>query len=79
MLTYQGSFLECKKNGNYTNFWPPFFEEWEDRWPIILNEEPVNEEAKLEEIAKARDALQTVCWSKSVYSNNALITYKTSA
>ncbi|KAG1876067.1 hypothetical protein C8R48DRAFT_768906 [Suillus tomentosus] len=59
VLTYHESFLECKKNGNYTNFWPPFFEKWEEKWPIILEEEPVNEEMKLEEIAKARNALQT--------------------
>ncbi|KAG2058312.1 hypothetical protein BDR06DRAFT_1004510 [Suillus hirtellus] len=65
VLTYHESFLKCKKNGNYTNFWPPFFEKWEEKWPIILEEEPVNEEMKLEEIAKARDALQTLGKKKS--------------
>ncbi|KAG2754985.1 hypothetical protein P692DRAFT_20639285, partial [Suillus brevipes Sb2] len=53
------SFLECKKTGNYSNFWPPFFEQWEGKWPIVLQEEPVDEETKLEEIAKARSVLQT--------------------
>lgn len=62
VLTYHESFLECKKKGNYNCFWPPFFEKWEERWPITLEGslEPLDENARLEQMAKARDALQTV-------------------
>ncbi|KAG1908789.1 uncharacterized protein F5891DRAFT_974104 [Suillus fuscotomentosus] len=58
VLTYHESFLKCKKNGNYASFWPPFCEKWEENWPITLAEEPLDENAKLEQIAKARNALQ---------------------
>jgi hypothetical protein len=62
VLTYHESFLECKKKGNYNSFWPPFFEKWEECWPITLEGslEPLDENARLEQMAKARDALQTV-------------------
>ncbi|KIK31742.1 hypothetical protein CY34DRAFT_19614 [Suillus luteus UH-Slu-Lm8-n1] len=61
VLTYHESFLECKKKGNYNCFWPPFFEKWEECWPITLEGslEPLDENARLEQMAKARDALQT--------------------
>ncbi|KAG1743571.1 uncharacterized protein EDB91DRAFT_1080976 [Suillus paluster] len=58
VLTYQEKFLECKKNGNYTGFWLPFFEKWEESWPIILKDVPLDPKAELEEIGKAREALQ---------------------
>ncbi|KAG1840264.1 hypothetical protein DFJ58DRAFT_845393 [Suillus subalutaceus] len=46
---------------NYNNFWPPFFERWEENLPITLEDssEPLDENMRLEQIAKARDALQT--------------------
>ncbi|KAG2084490.1 uncharacterized protein F5147DRAFT_659821 [Suillus discolor] len=49
------------KKGNYNSFWPPFFEKWEECWPITLEGslEPLDENARLEQMAKARDALQT--------------------
>ncbi|KAG1818250.1 hypothetical protein EV424DRAFT_1540192 [Suillus variegatus] len=61
VLTYHESFLECKKNGNFNNFWPPFFEKWEENWPITLEDssEPLDENARLEQIAGARTALRT--------------------
>ncbi|KAG2134929.1 uncharacterized protein EDB93DRAFT_1107253 [Suillus bovinus] len=50
------------EKGNYNNFWPPFFKKWEENWPITLEDssEPLDENTRLEQIAKARDALQTV-------------------
>ncbi|KAG2116472.1 uncharacterized protein F5147DRAFT_768838 [Suillus discolor] len=61
VLTYHESFLECKKKGNYNSFWPPFFKKWEECWPITLEGslEPLDENARLKQMAKARDALQT--------------------
>ncbi|KAG2138408.1 uncharacterized protein EDB93DRAFT_1106371 [Suillus bovinus] len=49
------------EKGNYNNFLPPFFEKWEENWPITLEDssEPLDENARLKQIAKARDALQT--------------------
>lgn len=73
VLTYQEKFLECKKTGNYTGFWPPFFEKWEENWPIIIKDAPLDPEVELEEIGKAREALQTVILFHQVLLNYWLI------
>ncbi|KAG1834246.1 hypothetical protein EV424DRAFT_1341524 [Suillus variegatus] len=31
--TFEEEYLECQKKGNYSTFWQPFFEKWEERWP----------------------------------------------
>ncbi|KAG2107822.1 hypothetical protein DEU56DRAFT_762583 [Suillus clintonianus] len=33
IATFEDDYLECQKKGNYTTFWQPFFEQWEERWP----------------------------------------------
>ncbi|KAG0694883.1 hypothetical protein DFH29DRAFT_1032475 [Suillus ampliporus] len=31
--TFEEEYLACQKKGNYSTFWQPFFEKWEERWP----------------------------------------------
>ncbi|KIK35110.1 hypothetical protein CY34DRAFT_17242 [Suillus luteus UH-Slu-Lm8-n1] len=52
---------QVQKKGNYNYFWPSFFKKWEECWPITLEGslEPLDKNARLEQMAKARDALQT--------------------
>jgi len=65
-MTYHEQYLECKKKGNFTSFWPPFFEKWEEKWPTrvsVLNV-PLDQsltEPQLEEVAKARETIHKVC------------------
>ncbi|KAG1855835.1 hypothetical protein C8R48DRAFT_776204 [Suillus tomentosus] len=54
------------KEGNYTTFWQPFFEQWEERWPMRASLFPgipmdqVLTAAQLEEKEKFKAALQKV-------------------
>ncbi|KAG2739933.1 hypothetical protein P692DRAFT_20754799 [Suillus brevipes Sb2] len=60
ILTFQDEFLECKKKGNFATFWAPFFEKWEERWPLeVSNDDQQLSEAQLaQEVAKERLAVQ---------------------
>ncbi|KAG2746810.1 hypothetical protein P692DRAFT_20708876, partial [Suillus brevipes Sb2] len=58
-------YLECQKKGNYSNFWPPFFEKWEDQWPpraslnpAVPMDQPLTPEQLMQE-AEIRTAVQT--------------------
>lgn len=59
-------YLECQKRGNYTTFWQPFFEQWEERWPARASLFPgipmdqVLTAAQLEEKEIFKAALQKV-------------------
>ncbi|KAG1735741.1 uncharacterized protein EDB91DRAFT_1083641 [Suillus paluster] len=62
--TFEDKYLECQKKGNYTTFWQPFFEQWEERWPArasLFPGIPMDQAltaAQLEEDDKFRAALQ---------------------
>ncbi|KAG2338700.1 hypothetical protein BDR05DRAFT_951759 [Suillus weaverae] len=65
LLTYRDEYLECQKKGNYSNFWPPFFEKWEDQWPpraslnpAVPMDQPLTPEQLMQE-AEIRTAVQT--------------------
>lgn len=66
ILTYRDEYLECQKKGNYSNFWPPFFEKWEEQWPpkaslnpAVPMDQPLTPEQLTQE-AEIRTAVQTV-------------------
>jgi len=68
LLTYCDEYLECQKKGNYSNFWPPFFEKWEDQWPpraslnpAVPMDQPLTPEQLMQE-AEIRTAVQMVCF-----------------
>ncbi|KAG2125465.1 hypothetical protein DEU56DRAFT_916527 [Suillus clintonianus] len=64
IATFEDDYLECQKKGNYTTFWQPFFEQWEERWPARASLFPgipmdqVLTAAQLEENEKFKAALQ---------------------
>ncbi|KAG2121982.1 hypothetical protein DEU56DRAFT_760498 [Suillus clintonianus] len=64
IATFEDDYLECQKKGNYTTFWQPFFEQWEEQWPARASLFPgipmdqVLTAAQLEENEKFKAALQ---------------------
>lgn len=65
--TFEEEYLECQKKGNYSTFWQPFFEKWEERWParasMFPDIPPVQSltATQLEEEDQFKTALQKVC------------------
>ncbi|KAG1721858.1 uncharacterized protein EDB91DRAFT_1256317 [Suillus paluster] len=64
-MTYRDEYLEWQKKGNYSNFWQPFFEKWEEQWPPRASLDPtvpVGQALTVEQLkqeAEIRAAVQT--------------------
>ncbi|KAG2109146.1 hypothetical protein DEU56DRAFT_762468 [Suillus clintonianus] len=78
IATFEDDYLECQKKGNYTTFWQPFFEQWEERWPARASLFPgipmdqVLTAAQLEENEKFKAALQKPGRKAAAAGNSAV-------